>query len=68
MKKFLERQETFQLTKQVKGQTEFSTVYADHPLQCVQIDIMIYDRFQYHNYNYVIGAISVIHDTSLVAL
>lgn len=30
-----------------------------HSLQSVQLDIMIYDRFQYHNYKYVIGVIDV---------
>jgi hypothetical protein len=58
VKKFLE-QHPYELTKQVKKPSEFSNVYADHVLQCVQIDIMIYDRFAYHNYKYVLGVIDV---------
>ena len=59
VRRFLEQQKPYELYKQVKRLTEFSNVYADHPLQCVQIDIMIYDRFAYHNYKYVLGAIDV---------
>ena len=33
--------------------------FAYNPLQSVQLDIMIYDRFEYHNYKYVIGIIDV---------
>ena len=59
LKKILEQQETYQLTKQVKKPKEFSNIIADHPLQCSQLDIMIYDRYQIHNYKYVIGLIDV---------
>ena len=57
VRKFLEQQKPYELTKQVKKPTEFSNVYADHPLQCGQLDIMIYDRYAYHNYKYVLGVI-----------
>ena len=43
VRKWLEQQKTYQLNKQVKKPKEFRNVYADHPLQSVQIDIMIYD-------------------------
>ena len=59
VRKFLEQQKPYELHKQVTRPKEFSNIYADHPLQCVQIDIMIYDRFAYHNYKYVLGVIDV---------
>jgi hypothetical protein len=59
LKKILEQQETYQINKQVKKPKEFSNVIADFPLQSVQLDICIYDRFQIHNYKYIIGMIDV---------
>ena len=57
VRKFLEQQKPYELHKQVTRPKDFSNIYADHPLQCVQIDIMIYDRFAYHNYKYLLGVI-----------
>src|SRR5271157_5201789 len=59
VKKFLEQQKAYALTKQVKRPKHFSNIYASHPLQCVQMDIMVYDRYQYHSYKYVLGVIDV---------
>ena len=59
VKKFLEQQKPYELTKQVVKPKEFSNVYADHILQSTQLDIMIYDRYQFHNYKYVLGVIDV---------
>jgi transposase InsO family protein len=59
VKKWLEQQKPHELTKQVVKPKEFSNIYAEYPLQYVQIDIMIYDRFEYHNYKYVLGVIDV---------
>ena len=58
-KKGLEQQKPYELTKQIKRPTEFSNVYADHLLQSVQLDIMVYDRFEFHHYKYVLGVIDV---------
>ena len=59
VRKFIEQQKTYQLNKQVRKPKEFSNVYATSPLQCVQLDIMIYDIFAYHNYKYVLVVIDV---------
>ena len=59
LKKILEH---YQITKQTHKPKEFSNVFAStttHPLQSTQLDIMVYDRYQYHNYKYVIGLIDV---------
>ena len=59
VRKWLEQQKPYELHKQVQKPKEFSNTYAERPLQSVQIDIMIYDRFAYHNYKYVLGVIDV---------
>ena len=59
LKKILEQQLPYELTKQVKKPKVFSNIVAGHPLQSTQLDVMIYDRYQYHNYKYVIGVIDV---------
>ena len=59
VKKFLEQQETYQINKQFKKPQEFSTIIAYFPLQCVQLDICVYDRFAIHNYKYILGVIDV---------
>ncbi len=59
VKRFLEQQKPYELHKQVRRPTEFSNVYADYTLQCTQMDIMVYRRFEVHSYKYVIGVIDV---------
>ena len=59
LRKILEQQETYQINKQVRKPKEFSNVVANHPLESVQLDICIYDRFQLHKYKYIIGMIDV---------
>ena len=59
VRRFLEQQKPYEVYKQVQKPIEFSNVYAEYPLQSDQLDIMIYDRFAYHNYKYVLGAIDV---------
>ena len=54
---FLEEQETYQINKPVKRHHEFSTIMAYFPLQCVQLDICVYDRYAINNYKYILGVI-----------
>jgi len=56
---FISRQEVHQLTQQVKEPKEFNTITATYPLECVQMDIMVYDRFTFHNYNNIICCVDV---------
>ena len=48
MKKILEQQESYQINKQDKKMKEFSSIVTDFPLQSVQMDIMVYDRYAFH--------------------
>ena len=59
VKKFIESQKVSQITKQVRKTKEFSNVYSIRPLECVQLDICIYDSYQIHNYKYILGVIDV---------
>ena len=55
----MEQQKPYELHKKVVKPKEFSNVYADHPLQCTHLDIMIYARNEIHNYKYIIGVIDI---------
>ena len=57
VKRFYDQQTVPQITKQVKRPTEFSNIYSPFPLSSVQLDIMVYDRYQIHKYRYVLGVI-----------
>jgi hypothetical protein len=59
VKRFIESQNVYQTMKQVRKPKEFSNVYASKPLESVQIDIRIYDRYQFHGYKYILGVIDV---------
>ena len=59
VQRFLQKQETHQVTKQVKKPKEFSTIYAPEPMSSVQTDVCIYDRYQIDNYKYILGVIDV---------
>ena len=59
VKRFLEQQKPYELHKQVVKPKELSNFYADHPLQCTYLDIMIYARNEIHNYKYIVGVIDI---------
>src|SRR5690242_7929597 len=57
--KFLGNQLTNQLNKNIQKPSEFNSINANHKLQSVQLDIMVYDRYEYHHYKYIICIIDV---------
>lgn len=59
VKNFIDKQEIYQLTKNIKQPTVYNTITATYPLESVQIDIMIYDRFTFHNYNAILCMVDV---------
>src|SRR5271157_3389814 len=59
LKKLIEATETYQIHKEAKKPKEYANVYASAPLECVQLDIMIYSRFALHKYTYILGVIDV---------
>jgi len=56
--KFHNSQTTNQLNKEPKPK-HFDTIVAFHPMECVQMDLMIYDRFMYKGFKYILVLIDV---------
>jgi len=59
VERFLEQQQPYELHKQENRPEEFSHIYADKILQCTQMDVMIYNKFEFNHYKYVLGVIDV---------
>ena len=58
MEEFVKKQEVFQLTAKQKKQKVFSSVVAP-PKGNLMIDLMIYDRFKYKNWQYILTAVDI---------
>ena len=65
-KNFVEDQYSYQVTKRVIKPKKFNSIVASEPRQSYQIDLMIYDRYEFHNYKYVLMCIDV-HSRYLLA-
>jgi hypothetical protein len=50
IKEFSKAQETSQLNKQVTLPKIFNKIIAEKPLDSIQIDLLIYDRYKINNY------------------
>ena len=59
VQQFVKNQLVQQLTQQNKKPTIYNTINAVGPKNNFQIDIMIYDRYAYHNYKYIFCCIDV---------
>lgn len=56
---FLQNQHTFQVNKQVKKPKHFEPIIAPSYGNNYQIDLMIYDRYTFHNYKYILCCVDV---------
>jgi len=56
---FLNQQHVHQISKQNYRPKFFSSIVADKIRDEFQIDIMIYDRYEFHNYKYIICVIDI---------
>jgi hypothetical protein len=58
---FLRKQYTNQVNKQYRQpqQHKFSKILGFEPRNIYQIDIMVFDRYEYHNYKYILCCIDV---------
>jgi hypothetical protein len=56
---FVKRQSVSQITKPITKQKYYNTVYASRVLECVQMDLIVYDRFEYRGYKYILCIIDV---------
>jgi len=59
VKRFLAKQEVQQLTHEPEKPKVYSSIVAPYPKFNFEIDLMIYDRFTFHNYKYILCCIDV---------
>ena len=56
---FLKNQRVNQIMRPIALPNKYNSVLAEYPKQNYQIDIVIYDRFTYHNYQYILMIVDV---------
>ena len=59
IKKFLDKQYVQQVFKENKRPAKFSSIIADDIRSEYQMDIIIYDRYEYHKYKYLLCVIDI---------
>jgi hypothetical protein len=59
IKQFLEKQETYQVNKQVNKPKVYNTILANKVGDSFQIDFMIYDRYEIDKYKYILCCVDV---------
>ena len=56
---FIDKQYSAQLNKQVKKPKKYNTIFSPAPRNNFQMDIIVYDRYAFHNYKYILVVIDV---------
>lgn len=59
VKKFVDDQYTTQVNAPIRKPTKFNSIIAYRPQESFQMDIMVYDRYAYHNYKYILVIVDV---------
>ena len=59
VKDFYDSQGVNQVMKPARKTKKFNSIYANYPRQIYQADIIIYDRYTYHNYKYILVVIDI---------
>ena len=59
IKEYLAKQEVNQIFKQVKKPKEYNTIKSIAPRNNYQMDILVYDRYEYNKYKYILILIDV---------
>jgi transposase InsO family protein len=59
IKEFSDKQYTSQITGQDKRPKIFSSIYENKIRDNYQMDIIIYDRYEYHNYKYILVVVDI---------
>ena len=57
VKGFYEKQPVNQLLKPIRKPQNFNSIVSNYPGHIYQIDIMVYTRFAYHSYKYILVVI-----------
>ena len=56
---FLKNKVDVQLLKEIRRPKKYNTIVASAPMDSVQIDLLIYDRYEMNNYKYILVMIDV---------
>src|SRR4051794_32076251 len=59
VKEQMANQYTNQINKTVRRPKEFNSIYAPNNKDNYQMDIIVYDRYAFHNYKYILVCIDV---------
>jgi hypothetical protein len=59
IKEFLQKQQVTQVVKQQNKEKLFTSIYEDKIRDNYQMDIIIYDRYEYHNYKYILVLVDI---------
>lgn len=59
IQEFYDKQAVNQLMKPIRKPKQFNSYVANYPGHIFQMDIMVYDRFTYHNYKYILVVIDI---------
>ncbi|MDR3666734.1 MAG: DDE-type integrase/transposase/recombinase [Ignavibacteriaceae bacterium] len=59
VKNFYEKQAVNQVMRPVRKSKKFGSVVANFPRQIYQMDIIVYSRYKYHNYQYMLCVIDI---------
>jgi hypothetical protein len=59
VKEFVKNQYTSQVNAPIRKQKKFNSIIAYHPKECYQMDIMVYDRYAFNNYKYILVIVDV---------
>ena len=59
VKDFYESQALTQVMKPIRKSKKFNSIYANYPRNMYQMDIIIYERYTYHIYKYILVVIDI---------
>ena len=59
VKKFYDNQAVNQIMRPIRKSKRFSSIVANFPRQIYQMDIIVYSRYKYHNYQYILCVIDI---------
>lgn len=59
VKQFYENQTVNQIMRPIKKPKQFNSFRANYPREIYQMDIIVYNRYRYHNYQYILVVIDI---------
>lgn len=59
LKEFYNTQHVNQVLKRITKPKKYSNITAQYPFECVQMDLIIYSRYKYNNYQYIFVLVDI---------